>query len=104
MTPSRDTNEKIIEKARKNKILVCFDPNYHPMIWQKGEDGVEYVKSIISKADIGKPSEDDAERLFGKDTHENQVAKFLELGAKLVIMTIGKDGAIVSNGVGKNSM
>lgn len=99
MTPSRDTIEKIIEKARKNKILVCFDPNYHPMIWQKGEDGVEYVKSIISKADIVKPSEDDAERLFGKDTHENQVAKFLELGAKLVIMTIGKDGAIVSNGV-----
>jgi sugar/nucleoside kinase (ribokinase family) len=98
MAPSRYTIERVIELARKHNILVCFDPNYHPMIWQKGEDGVEYVKSIISKVDIVKPSEDDAKRLFGKDTYENQIAKFLKLGAKLVIMTLGKDGAIVSNG------
>ncbi|MED4227994.1 sugar kinase [Neobacillus cucumis] len=99
MVPVRHTIERVIEEARKNQVLVCFDPNYHPMIWQMGEDGVEYVKSIISKVDIIKPSEDDAERLFGKDTHENQIGKFLKLGAKIVIMTLGKDGAIVSNGV-----
>jgi sugar/nucleoside kinase (ribokinase family) len=96
--PVRQTIEKVLEEARKNDILICFDPNYHPMIWQKGEDGVEYVKSIIGKVDIVKPSEDDAERLFGKDTPEKQIEKFLQLGSKLVIMTLGKDGAIVSNG------
>lgn len=69
------------------------------MIWQKGEDGIEYVKSLIKEVDIIKPSEDDAERLFGKDTHENQLKKFFALGAKLVIMTLGEDGAIVSDGV-----
>lgn len=98
MMPARHTIERVVEEARKNNILVCFDPNYHPMIWQKGEDGIEYVKSIIGMVDIIKPSEDDAERLFGKDTPENQIEKFLNLGAKLVIMTLGKDGAIVSNG------
>ncbi|MBD8069606.1 carbohydrate kinase family protein [Bacillus sp. PS06] len=97
-TPVRDTIEKVLESAEKNNLLVGFDPNYHPMIWQKGENGIDYVKEIISRVDIVKPSEDDAERLFGKDTVENQVRKFLELGAKLVIMTLGKDGAIVSNG------
>lgn len=97
--PVRETIERVIEEARKNDVLVCFDPNYHPMIWQKGEDGASYVKSIISKVDIVKPSEDDAERLFGKDSNENQIDKFLKLGAKLVIMTLGKDGAIASNGV-----
>lgn len=97
--PVRNTIEKVIEIAKANGSLICFDPNYHPMIWERGEDGVEYVKSIIGKVDIVKPSEDDAERLFGKDEHINQVAKFLDLGAKLVIMTLGKDGAIVSNGV-----
>jgi sugar/nucleoside kinase (ribokinase family) len=96
--PVRGTIEKLLEVARENNLLICFDPNYHPMIWEKGEDGVEYVKSIISKVDIVKPSEDDAERLFGKDSHQNQIEKFLKLGAKLVIMTLGKDGAIVSNG------
>jgi sugar/nucleoside kinase (ribokinase family) len=96
--PARYTIEMAIQTARKNHTLVCFDPNYHPMIWEKDEDGVEFVKSIISKVDIVKPSEDDAERLFGQDTHDNQLKKFLDLGAKLVIMTLGKEGAIVSNG------
>ncbi|MFN7252651.1 MAG: carbohydrate kinase family protein [Anaerobacillus sp.] len=96
--PVRDTIEKVLKVARENNLLICFDPNYHPMIWQKGEAGIEYVKSIISKIDIVKPSEDDAERLFGKDSHQNQIEKFLKLGANLVIMTLGKDGAIVSDG------
>ncbi|WP_342480108.1 sugar kinase [Paenibacillus sp. FSL L8-0340] len=98
MLPSRHTMESLIETARKNQILIGFDPNYHPMIWNRNEDGIEYLKSIIGMVDIIKPSEDDAERLFGRDTPENQVHKILNLGAKLVIMTLGENGAIVSNG------
>ncbi|MFD2670173.1 carbohydrate kinase family protein [Marinicrinis sediminis] len=98
MQPARHTIEQMLEAARQQQALVCFDPNYHPMIWQRGENGIEYVKSMIGKADIVKPSEDDAERLFGPDTPENQVRKFLALGAKLVIMTLGREGALVSNG------
>jgi fructokinase len=97
--PVRTTVEKMIKMAKENNLLVSFDPNYHPMIWERSEDGVEYIKSIIQKVDIVKPSEVDAERIFGEDSYENQVKKFLELGAKLVIMTLGKDGAIVSNGI-----
>lgn len=96
--PARDTIEKIIATAKMNDLLVCFDPNYHPMLWEDGEDGVRYVKSIIGKVDIVKPSEDDAERLFGKQTPERHLETFLKLGAKFVILTLGKDGALVSNG------
>ncbi|NQX44369.1 carbohydrate kinase [Paenibacillus tritici] len=96
--PSRDTVERVIEVARKHKLLIGFDPNYHPLIWPQDEDGVAYVKSMIPKVDIIKPSEDDAERLFGPGTPAEQVGRFLALGAKLVIMTLGKDGALVSNG------
>lgn len=98
MYPSRETIERVIETAARHQVLIGFDPNYHPMIWQQGEDGIAYVKSIIGKVDIVKPSEDDAERLFGADTPERQLDKFLALGAKLVILTLGKDGALVSNG------
>ena len=95
---SRKVIEKVIEEARKNNVLIGFDPNYHEMIWEEGHDGIEYIKNLIGKVDIIKPSEVDAERLFGADTPENHVAKFIQCGAKLVIMTLGKDGAIVSNG------
>ncbi|MCT2536713.1 carbohydrate kinase [Aquibacillus koreensis] len=96
--PARSTIEKVIEVAKVNQVLVGFDPNFHPMIWSEGEDGIDYVKAIIKNVDVVKPSEDDAERLFGKDTPENQLKKFLQLGANLVILTLGKNGAIVSNG------
>ena len=95
---SRKTIEKVIDMAKENNILIGFDPNYHEMIWEKNHNGLEYIKNIISKVDIIKPSEVDAERIFGCDTPENQVKKFIDLGAKLVIMTLGKDGAIVTNG------
>lgn len=97
--PARKTMEQVIEDAKKHQTLICFDPNYHPAVWKVKENAVEYVKSIIQRVDIVKPSEDDAERLFGKDTPYNQINKFLQLGVKLVIMTLGKDGAIVSNGM-----
>ena len=95
---SRKVIEKVIEEARKNNVLIGFDPNYHEMIWEEGHDVIEYIKNLIGKLDIIKPSEVDAERIFGPDTPENHVDKFIQCGAKLVIMTLGKDGAIVSNG------
>lgn len=98
MNPSRTTVERLIELARGNGVTIGFDPNYHPMLWPKDEDGVAYVKAIIGRSDIVKPSDDDAERLFGKDAPDKQIRKFLDLGAKLVILTLGKDGAMASNG------
>lgn len=98
MVPSRDTIQKMMDTAKRHQVWIGFDPNYHPMLWPKDEDGVAYVKSIIGQVDVVKPSDDDAERLFGKDTPDNQILKFLSLGAKLVILTLGKDGALVSDG------
>ena len=98
MQPARHTLERVLEKAREAETLICFDPNFHAAIWHGAEEGKVYTKSIIAKVDIVKPSEDDAERIFGVDNTKAQIEKFIDLGAKLVIMTLGKDGAIVSNG------
>ncbi|MCL2221788.1 MAG: sugar kinase [Oscillospiraceae bacterium] len=100
-SPSRETIEKVLATAKANNVLVCFDPNYHRQICDNRlpeETSLKHIKSIMGMVDIIKPSEDDAERIFGKDSVHNQIEKFLNLGAKLVIMTLGKDGAIVSNG------
>lgn len=96
---SRETIEKVIEVAKQSGTLIGFDPNYHKDLWDENEDGKEYIKSIVKHVDFIKPSEDDAERLFGKDIPENQIRKFLDLGAKVVVMTLGKDGVLVSDGV-----
>lgn len=96
--PARSTIEKVIALAREEGTMIGFDPNYHPAIWNHDEDGRAYVKTMISQVDVIKPSQDDADRIFGEDTPENHLARFLDLGAKLVILTLGADGALVSNG------
>lgn len=93
---SRKTIENLITKSKEEGTLVSFDPNYHPGIWEVGHDGISYIKNLLKDIDIIKPSEDDAERIFGPDSVENQIQKFLDLGAKLVIMTLGKDGVVVA--------
>ena len=97
-SPVRDTMSNVIEAARQENTLLCFDPNYHPSIWMQERDAMEDIRNVISMVDIVKPSEDDATRLFGDDHPEAQVEKFLKLGAKLVILTLGANGALVSNG------
>lgn len=94
---SRTVVNQVIDVANANNVLVCFDPNYHPSLWDDTEDGVTIIKEIVGKVAMIKPSEDDAERLFGPDTPENQIEKFHQLGCPFVMMTLGADGAIVSN-------
>ncbi|WP_416147573.1 carbohydrate kinase family protein [Salipaludibacillus sp. HK11] len=93
---SREVINQAIDYAKDQGVLIGFDPNYHQGLWEDNEDGTEIIKEVIGKVDILKPSEDDANRLFGEDTPENQIEKFHELGCQFVIMTLGKDGAIVS--------
>jgi len=99
MEPSRTCVKEIIRVARDNRRLVCFDPNYHTSVWKDRHEALVFIETMMPDIDIIKPSEDDADRLFGVDEPERQLKRFLDLGAKLVIMTLGAKGAIASNGL-----
>ncbi len=92
--PSLSTILSLIDKAKANHTLIGFDPNYHPKLDDLQKSGFETVKAIINKVDIIKPSLDDSYRLFGKKTIDEYLDIYEELGAKLVILTLGKEGLI----------
>lgn len=97
--PSRETALKVLEMISDDKEkLLAFDPCYRPILWPEEDDGEKLVKKIISKADFIKPSLDDAKYLFGPDTPENYIDKYLQVGANIVILTMGEDGVLVSDG------
>ena len=97
MQASQCINE-MIEDARKENIFIGFDPNYHPSVWDEGEASKDFLFEVIAKVDVIKPSLDDAERIFGPGDASTQLDRFLDKGAKLVILTLGADGALISNG------
>ncbi|MCK5732061.1 MAG: carbohydrate kinase [Tenericutes bacterium] len=92
--PSRDTMVSLVLKAKANNTLIGLDPNYHQDLDDLNKDGLKTIKEIIEKADIIKPSIDDSERLFGKKTVDQYLEIYEQLGAKLIIITLGKDGLV----------
>ncbi len=95
---SRRAIEKIINIARDQDKIISLDPNYRPHLWEGNGDGIEYIKNLLPKIDIIKPSLDDAEALFGKGDAESYIKSFHDSGCNLVILTLGADGLIVSTG------
>lgn len=96
--PARDTLLTALDEAKRQNALICFDPNHHPGLWEDGEEAIPYLQDILSRVDIVKPSQDDAERIFGSGSPHAQMQRFHDAGANLVILTLGKDGLMASNG------
>ena len=92
--------KEMIQIARVNNTLIGFDPNYHSALYHGGAT-IHDIVELIKDVDIMKPSLDDAKRLFGNGyTHIEYLEKFVSLGVKIVVMTLGKDGLIANiNGV-----
>lgn len=99
--PAKSTIKSVIKFAKRNNIIIGFDPNYHKDLVTTDSITIEELKEIMGKVDIIKPSLDDSIRIFGDGFTVNEyISKYQELGCKLILMTLGKDGIIASyNGV-----
>lgn len=96
--PSRKTVFSILDDIKDTNTKLCFDPNFRRILWEKNEDPMQILKDILKKTYLCKPSDDDAFHIFGSMQNEEYVEAFHKLGAQNVILTMGKDGALVSNG------
>jgi len=96
--PARQTVFSILEDIENFNIRLCFDPNYRKILWQENDDPLVTISEVLRKTYLCKPSDDDAFHLFGRMEHEAYIREFHSLGAKNVILTLGKEGALVSNG------
>jgi len=93
--PSKTTVLHAIKAARANGTLIGFDPNYHDALVSRDSIKLDELPEIMRHVDIMKPSLDDSIRLFGEGlSPEEYLRKYIDLGVKLVVMTLGKDGLI----------
>lgn len=97
--PSRHSVFEMLRLTKKFKSITVLQPFYEPALWRDRNDALATFKKTLQFADIATPSVDDAEHLFGKSTREDYVKKYHDLGVKTVILTMGKHGCLVSDGV-----
>jgi 2-dehydro-3-deoxygluconokinase len=84
-----------IDLARRRKILVSYDTNLRLKLWP-----LQRARAIIHEAmksvDVALPGLDDARTLTGLDQPDAIVDFYLRLGARVVALTLGKEGALVA--------
>ena len=91
-----DSNiEKIFKLCKENGVLISYDPNY-----RKKQSAVDNILRNLKNADIVKASKADLKNIFGNMSLESYVEVIRSFGVKLVVVTLGGDGALASNKTG----
>jgi len=90
-------------RAQAAGCIVSLDANYAPSIWPDRMQAQQVIQDYCKNGAFVKLSEDDAERIFGQAlSNDAIIAKFHQMGAQLVCLTLGGKGSIVSSNYGKS--
>lgn len=89
----REATYRLIERARENGMLVSFDPNLRPTLWESEDVMISTINDIASKADIVLPGTGEGKILMGSDKPAEIAEFYRKNGAKAVIVKDGGDGA-----------
>lgn len=97
--PFQSTYLNAMQIASKNDQFVSFDPNYRDNLWNGRENAfIDKAKKAIAYADFVKVSEEELAIISGTSNQAKNVQKLHSLGAKLIAVTFGKKGTLLSNG------
>jgi 2-dehydro-3-deoxygluconokinase len=86
----------VIETARAAGVAVSFDTNLRLKLWPI-DRAREVMTEALRRCDIALPSLDDVRAITGLDAPDDLVDHCLGLGARIVALKLGADGAIVAS-------
>lgn len=99
--PARDATNRAVKLARDNGVLVSYDPNYRASLWPSEEKAIEEMRSLLPLADIVKISDEEIELITDTKDLDEAVKRLHDQGVSLVVITLGANGALASNGKNK---
>ena len=91
--PMKQAHVAAIERARALGSIVSFDPNLRFPLWNDRNALRETVQEFLPSADIVKISDEELEFLTGTDDIRKALPRLLVGNVKLVLYTLGKNGA-----------
>ncbi|MBT2726145.1 carbohydrate kinase [Bacillus sp. ISL-75] len=97
--PFQSTYLNLIKSAREEGKFISFDPNFRFDLW-KGRipTFVDLALKGIALADFIKLSEEELRIISGLDSLEEGIAFLHQIGGRVVAVTLGKEGTLISNG------
>jgi fructokinase len=85
----------------RGRVLISYDPNVRPTVIGGRERGVELVERSVRRAHVVKASREDLEWLYPELEVDQVAGRWSELGATLVVVTGGAEGATAYRRTGK---
>lgn len=97
--PFQTTYLNTMKFAKQLGKYISFDPNFREDLWIGQESiFISLVKEAIVLADFVKVSEDELKLITGREDLYVGVKELHHWGAKVIAVTLGKDGTFISNG------
>lgn len=93
--PSRGATLFAISEAKKNNLIISYDPNYRALLWRSKEEAIEKMRSVIKYVDIMKISDEETELLTGIKDPSKAGEVLLNQGVSSVFITLGAEGALM---------
>jgi 2-dehydro-3-deoxygluconokinase len=84
-----------LDIARRRKVLTAYDTNLRLKLWPLARARA-VIHEAMKSVDIALPGLDDARQLTGLEQPDAIVDFYLKLGASVVALTLGKEGALVA--------
>ncbi len=94
--PARSGILDAARRARALGVVLSLDANYAPSLWPDRVEAQRVIAEYV-KGGLLKLSDDDAERLFGREVEADEVfSLFHGQGIQLICYTLGGDGSMIS--------
>lgn len=91
---------RLIDRAREERLVISFDPNLRPTLWENPETMISVINDIAAKSDIVLPGKSEGRTLMGSEKPEDITSFYLRKGAKAVIVKDGSRGAFAATATG----
>ena len=97
-SPTRDATLTAIQAAKSGGAFISYDPNLRLMLWDNPDDAKYWIWEVMPYADVVKISEEEWEFVTGNLELAPGIEQILELGVKLLVVTLGEQGCYYTNG------
>lgn len=99
LEPGADDVAALLRAARPT-ATVSYDPNCRPRLMGDRAAAVRRVEDLVALSDVVKVSQEDLAWLYPGRAHPAAGRAWLDLGARLVVVTLGGDGAWAGTAAG----
>jgi 2-dehydro-3-deoxygluconokinase len=89
---------QLLTRLAASGVTVAFDTNYRARLWSSANEARAAANSLLPAAHLVFATLDDEQQLWGDVTPQDTVARLHAAQAKFVVVKVGADGCLFSDG------